>query len=262
MAVRLRAPLNVPELHVFPDPEALAEAAALRFIEAAGAAVEARHTFLVALSGGSTPATLYARLAAPEYARQVDWSRTHVFWGDERCVPPDHQDSNYRMASEALLEHVPIPPQNVHRMHGEDTPGQAAEAYEREMAGRFGAASAPNSDFTFDLTLLGLGEDGHTASLFPGSPALQIRDRWVVAVPHDRPPEPLVDRLSLTLPAFNSSRMVVFLVSGERKAPVLKQTLEPPAGAIPTPAGLIRPRHGDLLWLVDHPAAGLLSSCG
>jgi len=246
------------ELQLLRDPNALAEAAALRFLETAEAAIEQRGVFLVALAGGSTPGGLYARLAAPGFSERIVWTRTHVFWGDERCVPPDHQDSNYRLASQTLLEHVAVPPANIHRMRGERLPKAAAEEYEAELTGFFGPASAPISRFTFDLTLLGLGEDGHTASLFPDSPALQIRTRWVASVPHTSPPEPLVDRLTLTLPAFNASRYVLFLVSGEQKAAMLQRTLMPADAAPPKPAGLIRPARGNLLWLVDYAAASLL----
>ncbi|MCC7129450.1 MAG: 6-phosphogluconolactonase [Anaerolineae bacterium UTCFX2] len=247
------------KLQLCRDPNALAEAGVRRFIAAAEAAVERRGVFLVALAGGSTPRGLYARLAAPEFAGYVDWSKTHVFWGDERCVPPNHPDSNFRLASHSLLEHVSIPSANIHRMHGELPPETATAEYEAELAGFFGSASAPTSGFTFDLTLLGMGEDGHTASLFPGSPALQIRDHWVAAVPHTSPPEPLVDRLTLTLPALNASRSVLFLVSGEQKAAALRQTMMPADAASPKPAALIRPAQGDLLWLVDQAAASQLT---
>jgi 6-phosphogluconolactonase len=250
----------MPELYVYSDPDALAHAAALRFSEAAGVALRERGVFHLALAGGSTPRDLYAQLASPEFSRRIDWSRTHCFWGDERCVPPTHALSNFRLASRELLERISIPPENIHRIRGELPPTQASADYDREMRAFFGPAAAPSSGFTFDLAILGLGEDGHTASLFPGSPVLEIRDRWAAAVGHDHPPEPLVDRVSLTLPALNTARAVIFLVSGESKAAALEQVLGPSQDGLPVPARQIRPLDGDLIWLVDRAAAGLLST--
>ncbi len=232
------------------DAAALAEAAADLFARLAAEAIAARGRFNVALSGGSTPRVLHARLSAPDAKRaaRLDWTRVHVFWGDERCVPPDHPDSNYRMARETLLDRVPLPAANVHRIHGELPPERAAAEYERALRAYFGDGSLPR----FDLILLGLGEDGHTASLFPGSAALGEAARWAVAVPHSDPPPPPLPRVSLTLPVLNAAAQVVFLVSGAGKAQRLAQVLRRPGESLP--AGRVHPT-GGLLWLVDAAAA-------
>ena len=152
----------------------MTRAATEHFVAQAAQAIAAHGRFVVALAGGSTPRATYSLLASSEFAAQVDWLRVHVLWGDERCVPPNHRDSNYRLAREALLNRVPIPNANVHRIRGELPPAQAAATYESELETTLGA------DGRFDLILLGLGTDGHTASLFPGTPALEERTRWVV----------------------------------------------------------------------------------
>jgi 6-phosphogluconolactonase len=196
-----------------------------------------------------------------ELAPRVDWSRVHVFWGDERCVPPDHPDSNYRMAREALLDRVLLPEANVHRIEGELGPEEAAVAYERtlraffvEHSGEGGGAAAPR----FDLILLGMGKDGHTASLFPGHPVLEETKRWVaaVAVPAIAPALP---RVTLTLPVLNVAGGVTFVVAGREKREVLRAVLDNPETARDLyPAAMIQPR-GRLTWLLDeaaHPSAG------
>ena len=242
----------MPDLEVLPDPRSLADAGARCLAFAAQEAIASRGRFTVALSGGSTPRGLYARLAQPPYARQVDWRKTHFFWGDERCVPPDHPDSNFRAAQEALLGPAGVPPENVHRILGELDAGRAAARYEDELRQFFGGAEPPR----FDLVLLGLGDDGHAASLFPGSPALEEKARWAVAVEHTAPPPPLVPRVTLTFPVLNSARLVVFLVSGQAKAQRLAQALAVTAGPEPFPAMCIQPAAGKVLWLVDRAAAG------
>jgi 6-phosphogluconolactonase len=231
---------------------ALAEEAAQAVAAAAEEAVGRTGRFMLALSGGSTPHRLYARLASPPFRSRIEWARVHVFWGDERCVPPDHPDSNYRLTSESLLSKVPIPPQQIHRMRGEDPDlDRAAEAYTRQLTRAF--TLAPGESPRFDLILLGLGADGHTASLFPGSPALDETTRPVVAVHAGPAPAP---RLTLTLPVLNAAARVIFLVSGEEKAEVLRMVLQ--GGASPDrPASLIRPADGPL-WLVDRAAAASL----
>jgi 6-phosphogluconolactonase len=260
------------ELQILPDPASLARAAADHFASLAAQAIARNGRFSVALAGGSTPKAAYALLAGPAYAG-LDWRRIHIFFGDERCVSPDHPDSNYRMARMALLDHVPIPPANIHRMPTELPPQQAASAYESDLASFFRSQSAisnqpvpdqgqsaiPISQF-FDLILLGLGDDGHTASLFPGSPALEVRDRWVVSVEHNHPPPPLVTRLSLTLPAINAAAQVTFLVSGATKAARLQEVTNPPPAGVPAlPAQLARPVSGRLSWLVDQAVASRLN---
>ncbi len=233
-----------PAVREFPDAAALAHAAARRFVAEAAQAAAARGRFAVALSGGSSPSRLYELLASQAYRGQVDWARVHVFWGDERCVPPDHADSSFRLAHAALLEHVPLPEENVHRIAGEAEPKRAADDYDRELRSFFRGQAG------FDLILLGLGADGHTASLFPESPALLEAERWAVAVEHTRPPPPLVTRITLTLPVINAAQLIVFLVVGESKAERLRAVL---AGA-DLPAARVRPATGRLIWLTDFAA--------
>lgn len=237
---------------VVASPAALAEEAAQLAAAAAEEAVRARGRFTLALSGGSTPARLYARLASPPFSSRMDWSRVDLFWGDERCVPPDHPDSNYRLAFGHLLSRVPIPPAQIHRMRGEDPdPDGAAEAYSHELERAF--ALGPGERPRFDLILLGMGADGHAASLFPGSPALDEATRLVVAV---RAASLRVPRLTLTLPVLNAAARVVFLVSGEEKAEMLRKVLRSGASR-DRPASLIRPADGPL-WLADRAAAAAL----
>jgi 6-phosphogluconolactonase len=238
-------------IHVFNDPQALADHAAEVFIATAQAAIGARNRFSVALSGGNTPRLLYERLANPAFVSCVEWEAVHLFWGDERCVPPDHADSNYRMVFESLLSRAPIPVKNVHRIHGELFPKQAAKGCESDLRAFFGDTPG------FDLVLLGLGEDGHTVSLFPGSPALEESTRWAVQVEHTTPPPPFVWRVTLTLPVLNDARQVIFLVSGAGKAQTLAQIVH---GGTSLPAERIQPKTGELSWLVDRPAGILLGS--
>ncbi|MGD9902184.1 MAG: 6-phosphogluconolactonase [Vicinamibacterales bacterium] len=239
------------EVRVCGSADQTIAAAAGEVVEAARTAIAARGRFLFALSGGSTPRPLYERLAAPPWREQVDWSRTHLLWSDERCVPPEHPDSNYGMARAAFIDHVPIPARQVHRMRGEDDPAGAAAAYEqvvRELVGPPAADVAPPG---LDLVLLGLGADGHTASLFPGRPAGQETARWVVADqdPAGRP------RLTLTPPALNAARTVVFLVVGCGKAATLGAVLDGDRAPDRLPAQRVAPRRGRLIWIVDAAAA-------
>jgi 6-phosphogluconolactonase len=280
-----------PALTIVEDAAALARRGAELVVEAAREAIAERGTFSLALSGGSTPRALYTLLAEPPFAGQVAWAQVEVWWGDERCVSPDDPQSNYRMAREALLSKVPIPAENVHRMRGEDPdPAAAAAAYEAELHAAFAleAGALPR----LDLVLLGMGPDGHTASLFPDTTAVRIADR-LVAVPFV--PHLNAYRLTLTLAVLNAARRVLFLVAGADKAATLRAVLEAgrPAGSplgIPRwgaaddearghhtrggttnvrgkgrggeagdpalPASLIHPHDGTLLWLVDRAAAG------
>jgi len=231
------------DVQVYPDAKSLARAAAEHFVVLAEKAVAARGQFNVALAGGSTPRATYALLPDGEFAAKVDWPRVHVFWGDERCVPPDHRDSNYRMARETLLDKVPILPHNVHRMRGELHPQRAAAAYQAEMEAILGP------DGRLDLILLGIGTDGHTASLFPGTAALEEREQSVVAVYVERLH---AWRLTLTLPAINAARHVLFLVSGAVKTETLARVW---AGER-LPAALVHRSPGRLTWMVDRDAAG------
>ncbi|HOJ22389.1 MAG TPA: 6-phosphogluconolactonase [Armatimonadota bacterium] len=239
------------DVRLYPDAEAVAEAAADYLIALAGDALAHRDRFCLALSGGSTPRMLYARLARPEEAGRVDWSRVHLFWGDERCVPPDHPESNYRMAWDVWLRHAAIPAENIHRVQGELPPPDAAADYERELRAFFVPESLPR----FDLVLLGMGEDGHTASLFPESPALHEHHQWVMAV-ETRQSVPW--RVTLTPPAINAAAHVLFLVTGAAKAERLQEVLHGPHEPERLPAQIIQPTSGSLTWMVDAAAGSLL----
>jgi len=239
------------DLVVLPDAEAVAEEAAGRFVAEARDAVAARGRFSVALSGGSTPRRLFHLLSSSPYCDQVAWQAVHVFWGDERCVPPDDPESNYRLARNTLLEHVPVPDGNVHRLEGERDPGAAARAYERTLH-EFYCGPQPR----FDLVLLGLGRDGHTASLFPRSPALDEREMLVVATEADYEGRPTC-RLTLTLPAINSARCILFLVTGEGKASIVADVLQNRDELLP--AQHVAPAAGQVTWLLDRAAAAGLA---
>ena len=235
---------------VVSSTSALAEQAAERFVEAASRALEEFGAFRVALSGGATPRSLYARLASEPFRSRLDWARVRVFWGDERCVPPDHPDSNYRLAHEGLLSRVPVRPENVYRMRGEAAdPDLAAAEYAGELQTAFGLKRGERP--RFDLILLGMGADGHTASLFPHSPALREVTRLAVAAYVETVK---AYRITLTLPVLNNAAAVLFLVSGGDKAERLRAVL----GGKPShaaPASLVRPERGTLHWIVDRAAA-------
>ena len=227
-------------------PEGLAEAAARAFVEGAAEAIAERGRFAVALAGGSTPKATYEVLAR-DHSEDVDWPNVHAFFGDERTVPPDHEDSNYRMAREALLDHVPVG--SVHRVRGELPPDEAAASYERDL-GQFFGGEFP----VLDLVMLGIGEDGHTASLFPETAALEVTDRLAAANPV---PKLDTTRLTLTVPVLNAAREVCFLVSGAGKAGSLAEILEGDAAPRQYPAKLVRPPGGPT-WMVDRAAASAL----
>lgn len=243
-------------IEVYSDAVRLANAAAEHVIALAGEAIAARGRFSLALSGGSTPRALYTLLATDKFASRVDWSRVHFFWGDERYVPTTHADSNYRMARETLLDKVPTPAHNVHPMPTEMDPAAAAAEYER-ILGEFFACpgQAVGGAPKFDLVLLGMGEDGHTASLFPGTAVLTEKKRWVVA--HDVQ-QLGAWRITLTPVAINAAAHVTFVISGESKARRLQQVIEGPFQPQALPAQLVSPTHGHLLWLVDAAAASHL----
>ncbi|MDX1623627.1 MAG: 6-phosphogluconolactonase [Gemmatimonadota bacterium] len=249
-----------PEIVVCADLETCVERAARRIVSAASTAIGARGRFAIALAGGSTPEPLYESLGDSPGRDALDWSRVEVFWGDERCVPPDHPDSNYRMARAALLDAVPIPPERIHRIRGEEPdPEYAADLYERELHREL--SSSPRDTPRLDLVLLGLGTDGHTASLFPESEALEEKDRLVAAVKASTPTlqPPVVERVTLTPPAINAADEVLFLVAGEEKAPAVEAVLEGPREPRRWPAQAIDPGPGRLAWLVDAGAARSLS---
>jgi 6-phosphogluconolactonase len=231
----------------------LGRKAAAFFADAAKAAVGRAGTFFVALSGGATPELMYRELAGAEYRNRVPWAQGEYFWSDERCVPPEHPDSNYGLAERALLLKVPIPRERLHRMRGELEPERAAAEYERELRRVF---RLPEPVLPrFDLLLLGLGEDGHTASLFPGSPALDETARLAAA---NYVKKLNAQRLTLTYPAINAACSVVFLVSGEKKAPALRQVMH--GGGAPVPAARVQPSNGKLIWFVDKAAAAQLEA--
>ena len=235
---------------VYETPEELAEAAARAFAVRAEVAINHRDRFAVALAGGSTPRAAYETLAR-DYADGLDWSRVHVFFGDERTVHPDHENSNYRMVRESLLSHIRVG--SLHRMRCEMSPSEAAVDYEAQLREFFG----PNGFPSFDLILLGLGGDGHTVSLFPETAALDVTDRWVVANPVLKLD---TSRLTLTIPVINAAKAVTFLVAGESKAEALREVLEGDADPRAYPAKFVSPQGGDLTWMVDRAAAALLGA--
>jgi 6-phosphogluconolactonase len=230
------------------DSQAVAEEAARRFVDCARDAVERRGRFVVALSGGSTPRRLHALLAQPPHLEAVDWQRTTVLFGDERCVPPEHADSNYRMAKETLFDHVPIPAWRIHRMRGEADPATAATEYQRRMRALFADDDSPR----IDLVLLGMGPDGHTASLFPETQALHEASQWVLA---NHVPSLSAWRITLTFPCLNAARNVLFMIAGASKAPVFAEVFGGRAHDTPYPSERVVPTDGALVVLVDEAAA-------
>lgn len=243
-----------PEVVVCQDADEIARRAADRFVSAAEAAAVERGRFAVALSGGSTPEKLHRMLASPEYTGKVAWEQVFVFFGDERIVPHDDPDSNYGMAKRTLLDHLPaLPPGNVVPVSTDLAAAEdCASSYETALRDAF---HEHNGVPAFDLVLLGLGDDGHTASLFPGRPALSVTDRLVVASPPGVLPPP-VDRVTLTFPVLNAARAVLFLVAGEKKAPALREVLSGRASVETHPAAGVRPASGTLTFLVDRAAHG------
>ena len=245
---------GAPEIIVASDPAALAEAAAQAIVDVAVEAVNTHGRFTVALAGGSTPRATYERLARPPLRDCMPWGRTWVFFGDERGVEPHHPDSNYGMANRALLAKVPIPTPQIARIRGEaEDPEAAAAEYARHVGEVFACKRGELP--RFDLILLGMGVDGHTGSLFPGSPVLKEVFRPVAAVHAAAASIP--QRFTFTLPVINAAAHVMFLVAGAEKAKVLKAVLGEPSSALP--AAMVRPTNGRLLWLLDRAAATLLS---
>ena len=240
------------DLRIHSDAAALIDAVAQRWLELAGSAINARGKFHVALSGGTTPRELYRRLTHSKFADRIAWDRVHVYFGDERTVPPDHSDSNYRMAKEALLDHVPIPATQIHRIEGEiEDPHLAAGKYIRELTTNLPLSA--QGVVQFDLLLLGVGSDGHTASLFPATPVLYERARLVEAV--------FVEaletwRITITLPVIDHARHVLILVSGDNKASIMREVFTA-RRTPPYPVQLINPQ-GVLEWHLDQAAATLL----
>jgi 6-phosphogluconolactonase len=243
--------MNEPKIIVLDDQQALFKRAAEEIAHLSGEAICTHGEFSFCLSGGSTPAAVFDLLGT-RFLLSVDWKEVQFFWGDERCVPPSDERSNFHMAQRTMLSKLPISPAQIHRMRGEDPPPEAARAYEEELRAHFGSSGLPR----FDLALMGLGDNSHTASLFPHSPALQVTDRLAVAVEVNNPVER--DRITLTAPVFDNSANVVFLVSGAAKADAVWNVLKGPHKPEEYPAQLIAPSNGESIWLLDRGAAAKL----
>ena len=232
-------------IEILPDPLALAHHMAKWMTQAA---LAAEGSFRVSLSGGSTPKTLYRLLASDEFRDRFPWQLVSWYWGDERFVPHDHPDSNYRMTREAMLAKAPVPRENIHPIPTDGAPEDAARRYERTLQEAYGATTLDPRRPLFDVTLLGLGPDGHTASLLPGEPVLNERKRWVAVVSRGRPEV----RITMTYPVIESSRRIAFLVAGEEKATIFSAIR---AGNSQVPAARLHSL-GELFWFVDQAAAG------
>lgn len=240
-----------PEIYIFKNMEEPSRAAAMLFSRQSAQAIIERDRFLVALNGGNTPTHLF-QLLSTDFRDSVEWRKVHIFWGDERCIPPTDAGSNYGQAWSTLLSHLPLPSSNVHRIKGELGPTEASKDYSLILKG---FALPPLEWPRFDLVYLGMGEDGHTASLFPGSPMdISVPALPVTAHYQDRP----ANRVTLTPVVFNSARMVVFMATGEKKAETLAAVLDDEYHPELYPAQRVRPTDGSLIWLVDEAAASKL----
>ena len=241
-------------IEILPDAETLALRAADLFALAAQEGAAARGRFAAALSGGDTPRSFYQMLARQQFSQKIPWRRVHLYWSDERCVSPEDPASNYGMARDAFIKHVPLPTVNVHRVPGEEGPDAAAAACERDLQA-LAAQERPRPDVpVFDLILLGLGADGHVASLFPHSPALEEAGVCARSQAPDGSP-----RVTITYPVINAARQVWFIVSGARKAGIVAEVLEGLHLPKAVPAQAVAPAPGQLLWLLDEAAAAALS---
>ena len=236
---------------VLPDLDALSQEAANRLLSAAEEASRTRGKFHLVLSGGGTPKHLYRKLAKPAFSSMMPWSYVHLYWGDERCVPPDHAESNYGQARDILIKNVPVRNKNIHRVNGELAPEIAASDYSSRLREISGAGQEWPE---FDLVLLGLGDDGHTASLFPGHLSHEEQTRPVLAVTAEYGGRP-ADRVTLTPLALNSARQIIYLVSGRSKAEALSAALGEQYDPIRWPSQRIKPIHGSVTWLVDEDAS-------
>lgn len=240
------------QVRVLQDRESLSRAAADRFLALARESIASAEKFTVALSGGSTPRRLFSLLGTDPYQESVDWKRAHVFWADERAVPRDHPESNFKLAFDTFLSAVPIPTANIHRIKGEDGPDKAAKEYEDDLRSFFEIQGLP----MFDLIILGIGEDGHTASLFSGSSALGETTRLALPVYPERSG---TSRVTITLPVLNNAAHILFLASGHAKANIVAGVIGEGKTSGQYPAGLVNPAHGSLEWFIDKDAAAKLS---
>lgn len=238
-------------LHVFDTVAALSEQIATYVAKLSAQAVASQGRFMVAISGGSMPKILAANLITEPLRQQIDWSKWHVFWADERCVPLEHADSSYRLAREHFFEQVSIPSVQIYAFDPSLEPEAAAIAYQATMAQVFQPALGQLP--RFDLILLGMGEDGHTASLFPNHPLLNENKRWVAPIFDS--PKPPSERITLTLAVINNAENVAVIATGRGKADILPKVLDPPPDSKPLPARMVQPVHGDLHWFVDKAAA-------
>ncbi|MBC3541057.1 6-phosphogluconolactonase [Rufibacter sediminis] len=239
-------------IQVYKTPAELSRAAVEIFVQAAQEAVQENGRFVVALTGGSSPEQLYKLLAQAPYRDLVPWAQTYVFWGDERWVPLTDDRSNAKMAFEMLLHHVPVPKSHIYPMWSTEQPQVFAQVYEKQLLNVFDGATPQ-----FDLILLGMGDDGHTASLFPSTPVLHEKEKWVQA--YYLEPQSMY-RITLTAPCLNAARKIVFMTFGEKKAKALREVLEGEPNPELYPSQLIQPQSGETLWLVDEAAAQLLES--
>jgi len=248
--IRRRAVTNRLNIHIEKTRENFAASVAEKLADILLRATKAGTDGSLVLSGGNTPRGVYRLLGSGPLSERLPWDRIHLFFGDERMVPPDHPDSNFGMARQELIDRVPIPAGNVHRIHGELPPEDAARQYASELQKSFGEGSP-----RFDCVLLGIGEDGHTASLFPGTDALSEREKSVTAL---FVPRLNAWRVTMTFPALNNAHNVIFLAEGEQKAPVLRKLIESPAPTPELPATMIRPHSGQLFWMLDSAAASFI----
>ncbi|MEO0376649.1 MAG: 6-phosphogluconolactonase [Cyanobacteria bacterium P01_A01_bin.17] len=238
--------MTQPKIEVLADASTLVQRAAELVVAEAQQAIAQRDRFTIALSGGNTPKPLYEQLAE----KDLPWSKVHIFWGDERYVPADHADSNAGMARKAWLDRVPLPAENIHPMATDAAdPADAARTHEQHLNAFFGSSSEPGQFPQLDVVLLGIGPDGHTASLFPHTEALQVCDRSITVGNKDGQP-----RITFTIPILNRARCVIFLVTGENKRTALEQIFAEQANSSQWPARLVQPQDGQLIWLLDQSA--------
>lgn len=247
------------KVEIFSSPDGMARYALHEILVTADSAIKARGIYSLVLSGGGTPETLFRLFAAPPFNDMLPWQYIHLFWGDERCVPVDQPGSSYGQARRLFIDAVPIPTENIHRAKGELPPQEAAEAYRNQLAKFSGFLSQSDLIPRFDLILLGLGSDGHTASLFPGKVPPEAEDEMVIAVTADYDGRP-ANRITMTPPVFNNARNVLFLVTGESKAGAVSAVLNGPHQPDQWPGQLIWPDSGQVIWLLDKAAASLLNA--